>query len=218
MSKSTVVSTVPFELEEPKPGLFPSLYTIPAAPKDGFSTLTVGDGYHLFLIPMTDDRTPPMKIIDTSERIAESLIADYIGSCLGTSYTPDADSKAPAIPGLFFFEGEYSKKEIGIKFFENIEGAKARTRSWFKRLVTMADDDWAKFHQHKMITDIQRGACNYLGIERDWNFNILTAKTTSCWSCKSPIHPLAITCNSCRAIINMEEYEKHKDRYLPTRA
>jgi hypothetical protein len=212
MGKSTVVSVLPFALSEPKPGLFPSHYDVPAAPKGGFSSLIVEDGYHLVLIPLTDDKTPPMKVTDTSEKIAQSIIADYISSCLAISYDPREDGTL-AIPGLFWLEGAKYPNQIEKEHSQKINQATRNTMAWFENLVKMADDDWSKTHQYKTITDIQRKACSFLNLEREWNYDVFKNQLTLCWSCKASVHPDAITCSTCRAILNNDLYQKNKERY-----
>lgn len=213
MGESTVVNTLPFRLSEPKPGLVPSLYEIPAAPAKGqVGTLTVHDGYHLVVIPLTDERTPPMKVTDTSERIAQSLIDDFVSACLGVDYEV-RDNGTMAIPGLFWLKGDVSPQVVVSKHASQVESAVKNTVTWFEKLVRLADDDWAKNHMHKAITDLQRRACSYLNLEREWNFDVLKNLSTNCWSCKSVVNNEAIVCPTCRAILNAEEYKKNKERF-----
>jgi len=208
MGKSTIVSVLPFALTEEKPGLIPGYYEIPMAEKGDFSILVVKDGYHNVLIPLADDKAPPMRVTDTSEKIAESLIMDYTNACLAIDY------ELSAFPGLFWIEGEQTKALIKTLYAAKLKSANEMTMRWFERLVKMADDDWARYHQHRTITDLQRHACTYLNMSKEWNFNVMTDGAKLCWGCKVAIHPRAITCSNCKAIINMEEYTKNKDRYV----
>lgn len=208
MGKSTVVSVLPFVLTEEKPGLNPSYYEIPSAKEKGLAVLVVKDGFHNVLIPYSDDKAPPMRVTDTSERIAESLILDYVTSCLAVDY------ETGALPGLFWLDGEISEAQIKISYTKRLEQAVTGTKLWFQRLVKLADDDWQKYHQHRSITDLQRSACSYLNMTREWNFDVMTEGNRLCWGCKAAVHPAAIVCGNCKAIINMEEYQKNKDRFV----
>lgn len=205
---------LPFPLTEPKPGLNPSFYRIPAAADDGIGILVVEDGFHLVVIPMTDEKTPPMRVTDTSERIAQSLVDDYISGCLAISYDVDEANNAVPVPGLFWVPGEKSISQIEKEYTSKVSQAKRNTRAWFKNLVMMADDDWAKNHQYKAITDLQRFAAKYLKLEREWNYDAFKEQANLlCWSCKMSVNPQAILCSNCKAILNVAEYEKNKERF-----
>lgn len=213
MSKATVVSTLPFKLVESKPGLFPFSYEIPAAPKDGISSLTVEDGYYLELIPLADERVPPRKVPVLSIEIARGLVEDYTNANLGISYDPLENGAVP-IPGLFFLEGSLHPLSISKEHKHRVDQARMNTMAWFQRLVKIADDDWARNHQHKMITDLQRSAATFLGLkDREWNFDVFSSENALCWACKSTVNPLAMICSSCKAILKPEEYEKNKAKF-----
>ena len=213
MSKATVVTTLPFQIVENKYGLIPFQYIIPKAEKDDIASLVIEDGYHLFLIPLSDDKAPPMKVTDLSDTIANGLIQDYTNSCLGVSYDPLENGAVP-IPGMFWVQGEKYDSQIKKEFPQKVAQAKKNTVAWFERLIKLADDDWAKTHQLKTISDLQRNACNHLGLKREWNFSAFDQKISLCWACKSSVNPLAIICNSCQAILNKEEFEKNRANFV----
>jgi RNase P subunit RPR2 len=86
--------------------------------------------------------------------------------------------------------------------------------NWFTELIKLADDDWNKTHQHKMITDDQRYACKALGMKRDWMVEIpKEVRLTICPACMKDFPTGAIVCQNCRFIIDVEKYEKMKDRF-----
>lgn len=206
--KATVVSTLPFKLTEDKPGLIPPYYEIPPAEFGKVSILVVNDGYHSMLIPGTDEKTPPIKIPDPALTIANSLINDYVSANI------EIDYGMGALPGLFAVDGEYSIKQITSIFSRQVEVALQQTYKWFERLVMRADDDWAKTHQHKSISEIQRAACNFLQFKnKEWNFNVVEMLQYLCWACKVQVHPEAIICSSCKAILNQVEFDKRKNSF-----
>jgi len=226
----TVVNTLPLALYEPKYGLIPDLYQVPKAVKGDVSLLTVADGYHYELVPLASERMPPRKIVDVGEVIAQSIVQDYIGSKLGVDYTPLENGAIP-MPGLFWVEGAFQIKndtnkikekreneelKIGlkVKYADKIEQAILNTSAWFERLVKIADDDWQKYHQFRFITDDQRKACGWLGLQREWNFTVFEANNSLCWACKKIVNPSAIICQ-CGAILNMAEYEARKANFIP---
>lgn len=222
--KVTVVSVLPFFLNEPKYGLIPDLYQIKKAKKGDVSLLHVKDGYHFQLIPLADIRTPPLKIPDLGEVIAESIVKDYTNACMGVDYN-QLDNGAVPVPGLFWVEGTYVdeddkkndelKRTLKFKYQKEINQAILNTTAWFERLIKIADDDWAKYRQYRFITDYQREACNWLGLQREWNFSVFEANNSLCWACKKVVNPTALIC-SCGAILNPEEYEKRKGQFVKT--
>lgn len=206
--KCTFVSTLPFPMTEDKPGLIPSHYLIEGVQQPGDFTIThIDDGYHNFIVPLSDEKAPPIKMIDTGEKICEGLITDYLGAQLAIS-TEKRQDGFTAIPGIFFVEGVFSKDVIKAIHRDKLRIALGNTAAWFERLVKLADDDWARYHQHKTISDVQRDACNYLGIRREWNFEVQDVLNNLCPACKSSIHPEAIICAVCKTVLNVEEFKK----------
>lgn len=212
MGQSTVVSTLPMQLSEDKYGLVPFRYVVPPAPKGNISTLTVGDGFHLILIPLSD--SPPMRVVDLSEKIAEGLCQDYIASSLAVSFDSIQDNGGYSAPGLFWVEGAFDAKGIASKHANKVDQAFKNTAAWFRSLVKIADDDWARWHMHRTITDLQRIACNYLELEREWNFTVHNNVISLCWACKAAVNPTAIICGGCKAVLNVAEFEKNKSRFV----
>lgn len=209
----TLVSTLPFMLTERKPGLIPEYFEIPAAPRGHIALEVINDCYHLMLIPLSDEKAPPVSIPDFGEKVAQSIIQDYIQASLGADFTPLENGAVP-IPGMFWVEGKLNKEEVLSRYSDRVKIALGNTKAWFQRLIIIADDDWKKFHQHKMITDTQRKACKYLELDREWNFDVFEQKINLCWACKTSLHPDAIVCSGCKAIINKEAFEKRKDQFV----
>ena len=213
MAKATIVNTLPMELVETKYGLFPPTYVIPPASREKISTLVVDDGFHLLVIPGTDEKTPPMKIVDSGERIAESIIDDYTRACVAVRGETRPDGSVSK-PGLFWVQGEYSTSEIAKAFPEKVKAARANTMAWFESLIKLADDEWQRTRQYKMILDLSRRACNYLNLEREWNFDVHQVTNDRCWACNSIVSPRAIVCGTCRAVLNKDAYAKAKNDFV----
>lgn len=212
--KTTIVSTLPFVLEEDKPGLIPSSYEIAAAGHRDFSVTHISDGYHNVLIPMAEEGAPPLRVTDTGEAIAQSIIMDFLGATLGVSWEPIIDRETGkttsdlAIPGIFWVENALNKRAIEANHEDKLKQAFRNTTLWFERLVKMADNDWQRTHQHKVITHFQRMACRYLNIQREWNFEVMSHLANLCWACKATIHPDALVCMSCKTVVKPEEYQR----------
>jgi|SRR6185503_15822316 len=199
MSKSTLISIVPFPISEFKPGIYPGNFELKASKDNIPEVLVIGESvYH---VELDENRTITVKC--TSEDIAKSVVDDCIISTLAYS------AEDEAVPGFFWKPGEHSSRDIINKFAGELEYyIKTQTR-WFSKLVQLADDDWEKSRQHKFISDIQRYAAKALGLERPW---IIVTKVANegqikCPACQVSINSEAIVCQNCRCIINMDKYK-----------
>lgn len=205
--KVTVVSTLPIEINESKPGLIPGTFVIPPCKKDDFSLLVIDDCQTVHLNPNPD--MPNMIIPEPAERVAKAIVRDYRDSAMGTSSRQESDGSV-GIPGLFYVVGNVNKSDILTKHKDLLEQARKNTQTWFKNLVAQADDDWVKTKQRRMITDLARVACNNLGLEREWNYDSLSNQSMTCPWCRSAINPESIKCANCLEIVNQAAYDKLK--------
>lgn len=198
-SKSTIISLVPFELNESKPGLYPGAYKIPAAKENDFELFVVTDAVHYVYLDM--DRGS-ISVPTVSAEVARSICEDYKISKLGFV-------AGEAEPGLDYVEGEYKdKKSVLAVAKDKIERMMALQKQWFIQLVEIADDEWSKYHSHKSVSDIQRYAAKFLGLEREWNVEGTAESNTFCPACRSVVMVGAVVCGACRTIIKPEEYKK----------
>lgn len=206
-ARVTLISTLPYILREEKPGMFPAIYEVNAAPERGKLGIThIGNGYHLELVPYGDSKTPQRRIDIVAERIAEGLIFDYTAACLGVSFEPN-DEGILRKPGMFWVSGVLSANEVAIRFAKEVETAQNQTAAWFWSLVTLADDDWGKYKQHKMITNIQRIAAKHLNLKREWSIDAVELVNNVCPACGESVNPGAAICKNCKAIVDPEKYK-----------
>lgn len=193
--KSTVVSLLPFQLKESKPGLSPSEYIIPAAGEKGYSFLEVKDGKRTVFLDA--DRGSEFMLVP-SEEIARSLVYDYVIS----QPAQDVDCG----PGLFYLTGE-GLVEKHPQFESRKEETEAYQARWFRNLIRLADDLWMRNHQHREISDLERIAARQLGLKRDW-LDDSPDTITKCPYCTTLISTHAIVCFACHLPIKVEEYKK----------
>lgn len=200
MSKSTLVSIVPFPIAEMKPGIYPGFFELPASRNNNPECLVIGDSK--FFVEIDENRTITVWV--PSDKLAQSVVNDYITSNLAYSQEKNA------APGFFWVEGELTSEDIVKKFSTTLlEQAKRRQSNWFEELVKMADDDWEKTRQHKFISDMQRHAAKSMKLERPWLITPnIDSGLVACIACQSLISPNAIICPSCKMIINMEKYKQ----------
>lgn len=202
MSKSTIVSIVPFPITEFKPGIYPGNFEIKGSKNNIPEILVISDSiYH---VEIDENRTITVKC--PSEDIAKSIIEDYVISNIAF------DREEDAAPGIFWKAGVYDLGGVLGKLKEDLDIAKERQQRWFKKLVEMADDDWEKTRQHRSISDIQRYAAKWMNLERPWIISTIintapVVETVKCIACQSSISKEAIVCPQCRCILNMEKYK-----------
>lgn len=195
----TLVSLVPFELREEKPGVFPSLYVIPNAKDSDFEVLVIEEATTTMYVGLDKGNIIlPLK----SREVANALVKDY---CIAQLAYNDN-----AMPGLFFVEGRHDKKSIAANFPKELAIARTKQLNWFMALVRLADDDWAKYHRHATVSRLQRYACAALKLEREWAVEVKMEDIKLCPGCMTQVHPLAAICASCHTIINEEAFKKLK--------
>lgn len=196
MAFATVVSLVPFPIREPKPGLVPPIFEIAAAKEGDFELLLIQDAHFGVYI---DEARGTLRVTSPASTVAESLCNDYIqGQLMRNEY---------AYPGIFWVDGKQTKESIREKYSEELTKAAMAQIEWFKLLVAAADDDWARYHQHKMITDIQRFAGKTLGLtgKRDWLVDMVPdMPKTQCPACGGTILQNIVICPHCSAILDKE--------------
>ena len=207
---STIVSTLPWEVEEEKLTLIPHRYILPAAKFDDISILHVNDAFYYRYIPLSD--APALQIPVPSAALAKSIVDDFVSAMIGVNYTPNDDGLM-AVPGLFYLPDKLSVEQIKLKHKPQMEHALNSTKLWFAGLIKMADDEWLRTHQYQAINDIQRRAVKYLGLDREWMRDTVFLQQVNCWSCKTKIHGDAIVCHNCKAVINAVEYAKSKEKF-----
>ena len=184
---STIVSIFPVTIHEVKPGLHPGYFMIPAClDYKEPSLIEIGQSCHYLYL----GQDQKYEIANPSFVVAKSIVND----CITSMIEYNADDRAWA--GLLAFRGKVSKRDLSIK--EDIKDQvndliECQTR-WFKRLVTLADNDWSRTHSHISISDIQREAAKRLNLNRDW-LTIVKAETPiKCPACTTLINPQALIC------------------------
>lgn len=198
--KATVISLLPFASEEVKPSLVPPIFHIPACSDMNDPSLTIiGDVKAIEYIPLKGSRFNQL----TSIEVAKALVNDKLNSIFGR------DPEKNIVPGMAAVDGEYYTltKAFHEKYPGLIDSLKANQIRWYENLVFLADDDWSKFRQHRMINDLQRFAANALGLVREWSVDLARAKNTACPVCQELISESALKCRHCGEILKPVEYQ-----------
>ncbi len=198
--KCTIVSVVPFYIkEEEKPGLTPSLYKLPSSKDGKLGLLTIDEAKRAVFI---DGDRGSMYMHCPAEDIAKSLVFDY------SIAQPAQDSEAG--PGLFYVNGEFTdEKIVREKYKAEVIEAENRQKRWFIRLVQLADDTFARTKRLSLISDLDRTACRFLGLKREWLSDDPTMMF-NCPVCVTVVSNLAAVCFACHAILKPEEIKKYQ--------
>lgn len=194
--KCTIISLVPFELLEYKPGLIPPAFLIEASDGETPTILHVGNSLHYVYL---DDTRGSLPVRGPSDVVARSIVTDYIESQLGVG-----DNSRP---GIFWVPGEWNLAEIRIKFKDQLEKAKKDQENWFTACCRIADDDWNKYHQHNVISSAQRKMAVMLGWDpkqHEWMApkSVQDASSAKCFACFSVLNnPEQMVCHVCKAVL-----------------
>jgi hypothetical protein len=194
--KCTVVSFVPFELVETKPGCYPPTFRIPKSDTKIPSILSVGKTFHGVYL---DETRGSLKVENASDLVARAIVEDYVTSQLGVS--------DDARPGIFWVPGEYTAGEILQRFPEECEEAKSNNQKWFEACCRIADNDFAKYKQHNVVSSAQRKMAELLGWDpkaHEWMMpkSVLDAAKEKCFACFSPLNsPEQKVCHVCKAVL-----------------
>lgn len=200
---STVISILPVQIDESKPGLLPGQFIIPGV-KNPLEDVEVLHVFRARFPVYLDENRPALIVPAPSDTVAESICRDYKVSMPG--YETEISE-----PGLFWSRGMIKASNVKSVLSEELEYARKKQLVWFKRLVEQADDDWGRYHMRRMISSLQRLACDVLKIPKEWNQDAEIARNIAmkpCKFCHADIHPEAIICQYCRGIQDMARYEK----------
>ena len=200
---ATVISIVPLPINEFKPGVVPGTFKIPAAVNGEPSILVIGDSVSILWNVIDDPKgTRKIRLPHSSAEMAKSIVDDFINSFIGVG--------EECHPGLMWKDGSYDLKTAKSKFSSELNYLKIVQDIWFTKLLKMADDDWARYHQHRAISDIQRVAANCLNQDREWAKMGSDVILDKCPGCGSPTNRQYAVCPNCKAILNEEQYKKLK--------
>lgn len=195
---ATIVSLFPFDVFEKKP-LIPSIYRVKASTEEGKpEILVVEEGrFYVYL----DEYRGSMTIRTPALTIAESVVRDFLDG----QFVLDGDAR----PALWTVPGEWTVAEIlsDKEQKERITEESKKQLNWFKRLVVIADDEWGKFKQHRMISDMQRVAGKRLKLNRDWMVEMTPENLIDCPACNATLHKKVAVCRDCGCIIDPVKYK-----------
>ena len=86
---------------------------------------------------------------------------------------------------------------------EEIASAKVHLIEVAKKLVFEGDQEWARNHNYRLLSDLHRRAVKLLGLEREWAYEPVAM--AECPACGERIKPNVALCKSCGAILDPEK-------------
>lgn len=197
---NTVISLVPFLIEEQKPGLVPGKFVITPAKNNVPKVLIVEDSFYFVYI---DADRKPMKQTSVSHEVARSIVEDYCNAQLGI--------EEGVGPALFHVAGVHTVADVQVDFADEIEAAIAKQKRWFINICQIADNDWQRYHQHNVISQFQREAAEIIGwraAEHPWMSPMTTMDAQPCPACSLSNVKGTVICSNCKCILMAEEYKK----------
>jgi len=198
---STIISIVPFLINEFKPGIYPGRFTIqPCIDANKPEILHVGTS--VYFIPQFngDDELPAHVVKTPSHDIAKSIVNDYLSAQMDTN--PECQ------PGIAWLDGKLAIVDITTKHRNLLQDLKKYQINWFGKLVQRADNDWNRYKRHTVVSDVQRFAAKALSLERDWLTPESHEIPVKCPSCLTNCDRAAVVCANCRCILDQERYKK----------
>jgi hypothetical protein len=202
---STVISMLPYPLHEQKPGLVPGVFKIPYTAPGDFTLFSVERCQHSVYL---DENRPRLIVPDPSDIVARSIVEDHKVAMI-------CYEGGIAEPGLAWVWGEYlndddGKRSLAYAHASLLKSMISLQNEWYKRLLQMADDDWARYRQHKFVTELQRTAATVLGqVNREWMIaHKIEEALSKCKFCFTQIHPNACICPSCHGIVDEARYKQ----------
>ena len=203
--ESTVVSLVPFDIREEKPGLFPPRFFIPESDMKIPSILHVSTCSHYVYL---DESRGTLRVPDPSDQVARSICEDYIESQLGV----DEHAK----PALFWISDEVSAGDVLMKFKDLITDKLALQKQWFLNVAMLADKDWQNYHQHNVISSFQRKCARIIGWTKEgheWMEPQTTMNSINCPYCGVAVDKSLPICSNGH-VVNPKLHKEIEERQL----
>jgi len=187
--KSTVFSIHPFGMLEFKPGLYPGSFTVPGCFDDSEpQRLVVGTSEHLIAVA---GRKESIRVTTPSYEVARSIVQDFLDGQFFAS--PEEH------PGICWLQGEVSLADFKTKHKDRLAEMQAIQRRWFMLVVKKTQDDWNKYHNSRVVSDVARFAVKALELEiPEWmTVDTMGTKPTKCPACGTVNDPSNAWCSNC---------------------
>src|SRR5713101_2415327 len=81
-----------------------------------------------------------------------------------------------------------------------LDQARGKLEEFYKKQVLIADQEWERTHNYMFITDVQRRAARWLGLEKEWSYE--PKAMAECPACGEKVKPGVAVCRSCGAVLD----------------
>lgn len=196
--KSTIISIIPFEFVEFKPGVYPGSFRIPECLDEKNPTLFyVGQSEAVMQVPNAE----PLHIVTPSQTIARSIVEDFVNAQLWTTPT--------ARPGIACLPGLVTKVALDSLHGKVLDNLRAQQRAWFVNVCNHTSSEWNQYKSIRVVSHVARFAAKYLGLDPEWlAVEVAGFQMEKCPACRTPCPNDAIVCAHCRAVLNKTTYAK----------
>lgn len=200
MDKSTIVSIYPKFTREIKHTIQPGVFEINAGTLTKPAILVVGPSSWWREL---DDEQPLLEIPVSSIQVADSFVKDYSNGLL-------ANNGSEAMPGLFYIQGALTREQVIKDHQLELNRANDIQRIWFKLLVDIADNLWARSNGNPLtISDDMRLAARELNLnEKPWLQDFTMMTLVNCKFCGYMIRPGYPVCSNCHHVIDEKMYKE----------
>lgn len=198
--KSTIISFVPFQISEEKPGLLPGRFVIPPGSEEKPAIYTVEAARHYVYL---DGDRGSLPVRDASYEVARSLCEDFSTAQLGRS--------EDTFPGIFWVPGELTWEEIQKQFPDLVLQNRIAHKRWLLKLTQIADDDFNKHKQHNVVSDFQRRAAEILKLphaQHPWMNVNNTLESSTCPACGTLYRPGLVICANCACVLDKVKFKE----------
>jgi len=192
---AVIVSFLPYDYNPYLPGMIPTFFHIPKAERDDFVVVPITDCMsHIYV---GEGRS--LATMHSGVQVASAIARDHIAASIHTV----ADI---AFPGIKSVPGNHSKEKIQEMFPEELIALNQAQKNWFGELVKYADDTWMDPNargKHRSISDIQRYAAKYLGLNKEWITTVAT-NNIQCYACTYNVPSEAAICPNCKTVLKSD--------------
>jgi hypothetical protein len=143
-----------------------------------------------FTLTRVEERTAYMDMGD-KRSVEVPIAADEIAADLCREI--NSDSGEESFFGVFVAAGETPSND-------ELRRGRDKLAAFYRRLVAGADREWERSHSYLFINDVERRAAHYLGLEKDWFYQV--HETVECPGCGEKIKPGVAVCRTCGAILD----------------
>lgn len=222
MSYATIISICPAEVNASLPHTTPARVSIPTGSIDEPVLCVLSDGEERKYTGVGPDSKNPWtaypvlafdlakSIVDDYRKSATYIAPDHFPGIFAVQEKPDFVTVAKHDVTYVKFNKQVS--EFVNKFPRELTLAKNQQYNWFKKLVQVGDQSFAKNSNYAEISTLQRYASKVLNLERPWNKEIKPEDFRKCPFCASFVEPEAVICVSCHNIVDAEKYNALKKK------